>query len=219
MTVIELPVGRSIATASPGAPEIGLARLDGQAADQILSEEALMRDPAPLFLPSPWSASADVLPPEAWREPGTTFRSFEPKLLFPESDLSLSLQVGGAAPTRAAGVFALDRSRGLFVGFGETGETPPAVAERAAFVEVVAATDGQRLLAEALSDARPPGDAPWQPMEILLAVDRRGAVRPPILVESSGVAAVDGYFQDYILNVLHLGERLEPGFYRVGIGP
>lgn len=219
MAVIELPVRSDIPDSARGGLEVGLARLDGRAADQVLSEEASMRDPAPLFLPSAWSASADVLPPEAWREPGATFRSFEPKLLFPETDLALSLQVEGDAPTRAADVFALEQSRRLFVGFGETGEAPPKVTERAAFVEVISAADGQRLIAEPLAEARPPGDAPWQPLEILLAVDRGGVVRPPVLVESSRVAAVDVYFQDYVLNVLHLGERLGPGFYRVGIGP
>ena len=56
-------------------------------------------------------------------------------------------------------------------------------------------------------------------MEFLIAVDAMGLVGPPILTESSRVAAVDGYFQIYLVKTLHAGERLAPGFYRVCIGP
>jgi hypothetical protein len=80
------------------------------------------------------------------------------------------------------------------------------------------ARNGQRLLAQPLADANPPGAA-WQPLEFLVAVDAMGLVGPPILTESSRVAAVDGYFQNYLVKTLHAGQRLAPGFYRVCIGP
>ena len=77
---------------------------------------------------------------------------------------------------------------------------------------------GAGLLAEPLADANPPaGD--WQPMEFLVAVDPMGLVGPPTLTESSRVAAVDGYFQNYLVKTLHAGQRLAPGFYRICIGP
>ena len=56
-------------------------------------------------------------------------------------------------------------------------------------------------------------------MEFLVAVDAMGLVGPPTLTESSRVAAVDGYFQNYLVKTLHAGQRLAPGFYRICIGP
>jgi hypothetical protein len=89
---------------------------------------------------------------------------------------------------------------------------------RKAFIEILAAINGQRLLAQPLTNANPPGGA-WQPMEFLVAVDAMGLVGPPTLTESSRVAAVDGYFQNYLVKTLHAGQRLTPGFYRICIGP
>lgn len=198
---------------------VGLARLEGETADAVLNEETMMRDPTPLFLPTRWSASADALPLNSWQEPGVSFRGYPPKLKFDEAELELQIPAVVALPVRPADAFALARPRRPFLGFGQTDVAVAPLPRRAAFIEVSGAADGQRMIAEALAQAQPPGDAAWQPLEFLLAVDARGVIGPPVLTQSSQVAAVDRYFQEHITDTLHLGERLGPGFYRVGIGP
>lgn len=200
------------------AMPVGIARFEGEAADQVLKDEALLRDPSPLFLPSRWSASGDVLREDAWREPGTAFRGYEAKLKFAEAELALQMPAVAAVPARVAEVFAVGGEKRPFRGFGQTGATPEPLPERAAFLRVMSAGDGEQVMAQPLAEARPPIEM-WQPLEFLVAVDVTGVIRPPVLMESAGVAAVDSYFQAYIVDVLHLGERLAPGFYRVGIGP
>ncbi len=198
---------------------VGIARFDGEAANEVLVEEAMLRDPSPLFLPSQWSASSDVLRGDVWRDPQASFQDFAPKLKFAESRLALQMPAAVAVPARAGEAFDVEQSRRPFAGFGQSGEEVEALPSRVAFLEVVSAGDGQRVISQPLVNAAPPGDVPWRPLEFLVALDVRGVVGAPVLTESSSVAAVDGYFQDYLLKVLHLGERLGPGFYRVGIGP
>ncbi len=198
---------------------VGIARFDGEAANEILEEEAMLRDPLPLFLPSQWSASADVLRGDIWRDPQTSFQDFPPKLKFAESRLALPMPAVAEVPGRAGEAFDVERAKRPFAGFGQSGAEVGALPGRVAFLEVVSAGDGQRLISQPLANAAPPADVPWQPLEFLVAVDVRGVVGSPVLTESSTVAAVDGYFQDYVVKVLHLGERLAPGFYHVGIGP
>ncbi|HWL16029.1 MAG TPA: hypothetical protein VNR00_10520, partial [Opitutus sp.] len=76
---------------TPAALPIGIAPLESKKGDATLREEAVLRDPAPLFLPSRWSASENTVPAEAWREPVTSFRGYEPKWSFAESRLSLEM--------------------------------------------------------------------------------------------------------------------------------
>ena len=83
---------------------------------------------------------------------------------------------------------------------------------------MVAAIDGQ-IMQESIIEQQPPEQGMWQPLEFLVAVDRAGVVRPPVLTESSRIAAVDQFFQEFLIKSLHIGERLAPGFYRVSIGP
>ncbi len=204
---------------TPAALPIGIAPLESKNGDATLREEAVLRDPAPLFLPSRWSASENTIPAEAWREPVTSFRGYEPKWSFAESRLSLEMPAVMQAPEKAAGVLAISRPERPFLGFGETGLTTTPLPSRAAFLEVSAAGSGVPVLTQALMDAQPPSGVAWQPLRFLVAVDVRGLIGPPVLIESSGAGAVDGYFQDYLAQTLRLGERLGPGYYRVGIGP
>jgi hypothetical protein len=200
-------------------PAVGLARLGDDGEDALLKDEATMRDPTPLFRPTRWNAGEDVLPKDFRREFGTSFQGYPPKLTYTGSALKVNLPPPVIVPLRPADAFATDKPARPFFGFGQTDQQPPTVVPRRAFMQVTSAANGQAVIAEPLQDARPPADVVWQPMEFLVAVDRTGVVRPPVLTESSRVAAVDGYFVEYLVSGLHIGERLAPGFYRVAIGP
>jgi len=184
----------------------------------IKPKDAALTDPTPLFLPTEWNAGQNALPANTQREPGGSFQGYPAKLAYAETELKLDLPSVVAMPARPADALATDRTGQSFLGLGQTDRGAGQLIERRAFIEILAAANGQRLLARPLADARPP-DGDWQPMEFLVAVDPMGLVGPPTLTESSRVAAVDGYFQNYLVKTLHAGQRLAPGFYRICIGP
>jgi len=206
--------------ATRGATGLSLAKVElAWNGDALLNEEAALRDPTPLFLPTRWNATDDALSMNATREPGGAFQDFAPKWTFPSSELKLQLSPVLATPADPARVFVLSRPDRPFEGIGQKDGSVTPLPQRGALIEVVTENSGQVVLRQPLLQERPPADGNWQPLEFLIAIDAAGIVRPPVLTESSQVAAVDSYFQDYLLNSLHIGERLSAGFYRVSIGP
>jgi hypothetical protein len=182
--------------------------------------EAALTDPTPLFLPTEWNAGQNALPANASREPDSSFTGYPAKLMFEETDLALSFPGDVNAPARPADALSAGRLGPVFLGLGNGTPDPAQLPARKAFVEITIAGNGQRILAQTLTDANPPGWTGWrQPMEFLVAVDAMGLVGPMILTESSRAASVDGYFQNYLVKKLHAGERLGPGFYRIWVGP
>lgn len=212
------PVPR-LTTSAAKPVSVGLAPLREGAEGGLLREEATYGDPTPLFLPTSWNASENAIPEDLRREPSRAFPDFEPKLRYAESGLDLQFPADVRVPDVPADAFLSDKPNRPFLGFGETGRTVRPLPLRGGFIEVTQAGAGERLLAQSLADARPPGDGTWQPMEFLVAIDPTGIVRPPVLTESSRVAEVDAYFENYLRIGYHLGARLRPGFYRVSIGP
>ncbi len=208
---------------APGGPRVGAIKPVPPPADRVKlvslgKNEAALTDPTPLFLPTEWNAGQNALPANTQREPGGSFQGYPAKLAFAETELKLQFPATVALPARPADALAADRAGQSFLSVGQSDRPVTQLAERKGYIEIQSAANGQRLMAQPLAGAVPPGGA-WQPMEFLLAVDAMGLVGPPILIESSHVAAVDGYFQNYLVKTLHAGERLAPGFYRVCIGP
>ena len=152
------------------------------------------------------------------REPGGSFQDYAPYFTFPETDLKLNFLPEAKIPERPADAFAMDKTNGQLLGFGQTDFAIEPLRARGGIIQVVAAIDGQ-IMQESIIEQQPPEQGMWQPLEFLVAVDRAGVVRPPVLTESSRIATVDQFFQEFLIKRLHIGERLAPGFYRVSIGP
>ena len=207
------PGGARVVAFKPLPPPVGAVKLVS-----LKPNEAALTDPTPLYLPTEWNAGQNALPANTQREPGGSFQGYPAKLAFAESELKLNFPAPVAVPARPSDALASDRTGLAFFGMGQVDLPVSHLLARKAFIEITGAGNGQRQLAQALSGAEPP-DGAWQPMEFLVAVDTAGLVGPPILTESSRVAAVDGYFQNYLVKTLHVGQRLAPGFYRVCIGP
>ena len=182
--------------------------------------EAALTDPTPLFLPTQWNAGQNALPANARREPDSSFTGYPAKLKFAETELALNFPGDVSIPTRPADALPAGKLGPVFLGLGNGAPDITQLLVRKAFVEITIAGNGQRILTQTLTDANPPGWTGWrQPMEFLVGVDAMGLVGPMILTESSRAASVDGYFQDYLVKKLHVGERLGPGFYRIWVGP
>jgi hypothetical protein len=187
--------------------------------NESLIEEVALRDPTPLFLPTEWNASEDALAMSAPREPGGSFQDYAPHFVFPENELRLEFGPVSKVPAKVADAFAISNAKQSLLGLGQIDHSPPPLPVRGAFIEIVAANGGSVIISEPLLDCKPPAQGSWQPLDFLVAIDAAGIVRPPVLTESSRIAEVDSYFNKYLVDVLHLGQRLAPGFYRISIGP
>jgi hypothetical protein len=186
--------------------------------DAAFDEKRVLADPTPLFLPTQWNATRRGI---TRPEPGATFENYPPIFSPAASETGLKpiLPAPVGVPVTPTDALLADRPGPLLLGFGRTDAGLPVLAERGAFVEIVAEGTGQAVLRQALTDARPPGDGGWQPMKFLVAVNATGLVGTLAVTQRSGVAAVDEYFQRYLAQTLRVGQRLAPGFYRISVGP
>jgi hypothetical protein len=213
----------SLPTAVPAPAAIPLRSVSEK--DARLSEEAQMRDLAPLFLPTERNARVDLLPR---REPGGSLLVADgAKHFFREGGWDFAANLPPLAPGLSAVEgenvpvdLILGRSTTApLLGFGRSAAEVPAFAARGAYVEV-ASTDGRRVLSEALPvTAAPQTDKLWQPLEFLAAVDAAGLVAPLSFASRSGVEEVDAHYRNYLVRTFRIGERLAPGFYRITVAP
>jgi hypothetical protein len=191
-------------------PAVGLV-------DPIAITGTMLIDPTPLFLPTEFNSSRiDYVP----TEPSGAFAGFPAKLTFSEMELQLDLPPTAAVPATPADALAGDPPGAPFIGFDRADPIVESVSPRAAYVEIMDSGTGRTVFGEAVTDAHPPASVrPWDPMEFMAAVDAAGLVGPVVPTTRSGVAEVDAYFSRYLAETLRVGQRLEPGFYRIIVGP
>lgn len=184
--------------------------------ESAVNDEAMLLDPTPLFLPTRWNATQRaVIPPEG----GGRFQGFDaPRYSFSESELKLGLPVAVAVPTGAADAVAIEGPAVALVGLGHSDRPLDVPLARGAFVEIAAAGTGRRVLHQEISEVVPKAGT-WQPMEFIAGVDSAGLLGPLVISVRSGLEEVDGYFTNYLVRTLRVGERLAPGFYRIRVGP
>jgi hypothetical protein len=183
--------------------------------DPVVIKRTMLFDLAPLFLPTEFNSSRKPYVPD---EPGSAFAGFPFKPTFSDSQIVLHLPPPAEVPRSPAEALAGDPPGAPFIGFGRVDIKTEPLAPRAAYVEITDAESGRKVFSQTVKDARPPASQ-WKPMEFLAAVDAAGLVGPPVLTQHSDVADVDAYFGQYLSEDLRIGQRLNPGFYRVSVGP
>jgi hypothetical protein len=184
--------------------------------DQVAIQGTMLRDPTPLFLPTEFNSSRkDYVPVE----PGGAFAGFSASLTFDVSELTLHLPPATAMPKSPAEALVGDPPGAPFLAFARTDIEVQPLAPRGAYVEIINAATGRNVFGRPVLDAHPPSEKPWKPMEFMAAVDAAGLVGPLVLMVHSDVADVDAYFGLYLVQNLMVGQRLEPGFYRIWVGP
>lgn len=194
-------------------------------ADEVLRQEAELRDLSPLFLPTSRNAAL----PEPKRESRRTILEEEhPRWSFGEADLHVGREfppvvtLGGKALEKAelADALSIEAAEAPLSGFGRRGAEISPIEGRGGFVEVVAARDGRRVLAERLPmSAAPPGGRAWAPMELLATVDAAGLTCPLVVTEGSRVEETDLHFRNYLAETFQIGAKLPPGYYRITVAP
>ena len=201
-------------------PKVAFVKLAGSgttAVDRELQERAEYFDPTPLFFPTEHNFGQNQSPESARREPGQVFESFGPKLNYSEKVMAAYGQEAVALPERLADVLA-QGNEAPFAGYGRFDAPRTPLAERSAFMEINALQESKTIVAQALQQLNVPR-ADFVPMEFLVLVGSAGIIGDPVLLVGSGWEDVDGFFRDYLVKSFRLGERVNPGRYRVVIGP
>jgi hypothetical protein len=212
-SLFHLPEVAAIPAPSVGLPPVVLRTDDG--VDAAFDEQKILADPTPLFLPTAWNAPRKGV---ARPEPGATFENYQPNYLASEEGLRMTFPSPVAVEGDKVEIL-IDHQGSRLAGFGRSEAQPPALSERGAFVEIFAEGTGRAVLSRELKDARPPGGGAWQPMEFLGRVDAIGLVGTLRVTQQSGTEGVDDYFRRYLLQTLRIGQVLDPGVYRISVGP
>jgi len=197
---------------------VGLTKIDPNSTDDVTREEAIFRDPTPLFLPTPWNAGFDVAPQGLASGPDSRFEDYRPKMTNSESDVRLAFPPIVEVPSSPAGGLRVGERTNNDAAIGRREVPLEPFAARICFIEVVELRDGRRVLAESIRTMEATPTSDWQPMELLVAVEATGLVGSVVVV-GSGDEKWDSSVRRYLAKQFRLGERLRSGFYRVSVGP
>lgn len=222
--LLTAPPPKPAAAGSSTAPvAVEMARPGG--GDGVLQDEAVLRDPRPLFLPTRLNASL----PEPRREAGKALFELDRVANDPgESetaivrDLPPVATLNGKSASAAVAADALSTSQGEVgvTGIGRGARAIEPLAARGGFVQVVSTSTGATVFAESLAlSLSPAGVKAWEPLELLALVDAGGLAVPLVLLNSSTVDEVDAHFRRILSDVFRIGDRLPPGFFRLVVGP
>jgi hypothetical protein len=121
------------------------------------------------------------------------------------------------APERLADVLA-QGNEAPFAGYGQSDTASKLLSPREGYMEVRNLATGKIIMAQPLANMELPRQD-HEPLEFFVAVSPAGMVGDPVLTASSGREETDQYFRDFLVLTARLGQRLEPGRYRVSVGP
>jgi hypothetical protein len=219
--------------AGGASASLGISRIDGgrdgdRARGTALEEQAVLFDPTPLFLPTARNASHAGIGMAVRREPGEVFRPFPPRLVYSDSVFAVAFPDPMAPPSAPAAALEIGLTANPYVPLGRFERELPPLAGRLAFVEVLKAASGEKVLAVPF-DAEGPSAAgadfgvlrseSWRPMELLASLDSAGFTGAPVITQGSGSERVDQLVRELLIRELHLGQRLQAGFYVFRVGP
>jgi hypothetical protein len=207
-----------VAAAAPvGQPFVQIAGAGTGVADQVLRERADLFDPTPLFFPTEWNYGQRPLPVRLRRQPGQVFGSFDPIMTPADQKLKLYGAETTPAPEKLSDVLA-QGNEAPFAGFGQIDVARAPLPGRTGFLEVRNFKDIKPIMVQDLNGFSPPR-SDYAPMEFLVLVSSAGVVGEPVLTSGSGWDEVDAFARSYLVKTFRLGERLNPGRYRVLVGP
>ena len=189
-----------------------------------LRDELVLQDPKPLFLPTEWNSGQAEAPAEVRLEPGTSFGPFGPKYAFAEDDARVVLPEVAQVPAGPLETVELISDRPVFRELARQDLELRPLPGRLAHVQVNEADGGAARLALEITEL-PEAEATmlrretWGPAELLVAVGPAGLMGRPAFMMVSGSERIDNWVVEHLTGAARLGARLEPGFYRVVVGP
>jgi len=212
----------SVAPAKFPPVYVHYAGATGASSDAALNEQAELFDSEPLFLPTPWNFAARSFATKPMRpQPFSDFTAKTPE----DGNFSLpsNISVDNHDP-----VAALRPGQWLYLGvLGQAPNPTAKLPPRGALLRTTridtGASAGPVVLDETLSVAAVPNStqnlaALWGPATYLLLFSGTGSVGVPLLVNSSGIDAVDDDWRNWLDD--HFRRHpLPPGTYQAVVGP
>jgi hypothetical protein len=203
---------------APGPqPFVRLAGAGTATNDQVLRERADLFDPTPLFFPTEWNYGQRPLREGLRRQPGQIFESFPPQWTFTDQTLKSYGVEAAPAPEKLSDVLS-QGNEAPFAGIGHIDAVRMTLPERVGFLEVRRFGNSEPIISQTLRYISLPR-LDYAPLEFLVVISDAGVVGDPVLSSGSGWEEVDSFFRSYIVKTFRLGERLNPGRYRVLVGP
>jgi hypothetical protein len=204
-------------TAAPAKPPfVRMAGAGTGTGDLILREQAELMDPTPLFFPTEWNFGQRPMPENMRRQPGQVFGSFGENITLGTQPIKPYGSEAAVVPERLADVMA-QGNEAPFAGMGQIDVQHPALPERSAILEIGDLSGKENVIKQTLTGLLLPR-TDFAPVEFLAVVSSAGLVGDPVLVSGSGWDEVDSFFRSYLVKTFRLGERLDPGQYRVLVG-
>jgi len=207
----------SVAAGRSLQPFVRLTGVGKATTDQVLRERADLFDPTPLFFPTEWNYGQRPLRESLRRQPGQVFGSFEPKWTFTDQTLKSYGIEASLAPEKLSDVLS-QGNEAPFAGIGHIDVPRTALPERVGFLEIRDFGSSEPILEQTLRYLNLPR-LDYAPLEFLVVISSAGIVGDPVLTSGSGWDDVDSFFRSYIVKTFRLGDRLNPGRYRVLVGP
>ncbi|MBL9214129.1 MAG: hypothetical protein JNG83_01505 [Opitutaceae bacterium] len=202
---------------APPMPFVRLADSGGGAESERLRERAELFDPTPLFFPTKWNYGQGLAIERVRRQPGQVFGSFEAKFVYADQSLKSYGMGPSLVPDQVMDV-VIQGNEAPFAGLGQVDTPRQPLAERAGYIEIRTLDYGKIIIGQSLKELTPPR-AEFAPAEFLLVVSPLGVVGEPVLTGTTGWEEVDRYLRDFLVKTYRVGERLNPGRYRVLFGP
>lgn len=215
MARVKPPVAAAVGPAP--APFVRLAAVGTGQGDQILREQAELMDPTPLFFPTERNFGQRPLRESMRRQPGQVFSSFPENITLGEQKIKIYGDEPAVVPERLADLF-VQGNEAPFAGMGQIDVPRKALTVRSGFMEVRHLGAHENVIHQSLDGVTLPR-IDFAPLEFLAVVGSAGLIGDPILVTGSGWEEVDAFFRSYLVKTFRLGERLNPGRYRVLVGP
>lgn len=205
------------ATVQAKQPFVRLAGRGQGTTDRVLRERADLFDPGPLFFPTEWNYGQRPLRESLRRQPGQVFGSFEPVYVFTGQNMRPYGAEATPPPEKLSDVLT-QGNEAPFAGIGQIDAPRSPLPGRAGFLEVTGLAGVEPIISQALENIPIPR-LDFAPLEFLVVISSAGVVGEPVLTNGSGWEEVDAFFRTYLVKTFRLGERLNPGRYRVLVGP
>ena len=196
-------------------PKLGLSRISRGDANELLTEQILAYDQAPLFIPSALNSNEPGLPLGIRPGAGGPFAeipaqfnrstplSFPAKIKTPQTPVEGLSRTGGHD-----GLLALGRADAVEVN-----------AERGVVrIEILKVGEADFKRSVELSTSAVAGVEDWQPLELMGALTREGYVGELVVTTSSGSSEIDDNFRSLLSQNVLLVSRLSIGFYTFRVG-
>jgi hypothetical protein len=217
--LVEMPKADPRVTEIDEKPtRIAIAQLSEHDENSLAESQLLLQDPTPLFLPTEFN-SGKVRPPRKEEQSlGTSFSSIPAKMLFGDTDIQLALPEVVSIPERALDLVIGGEHQVKFTELARENPKGDPLSSRQGYLKVLSFTSGSELWSQEISGGALEFEleAPW---EFVVAVNRAGLMSFPAVVNAGEGALIDIAQITEVLREKRLGARLDPGIYRILLGP